>query len=308
MNDNREKEDNLPTEANSEYYLGPITVSSRLKDKLSELRERAAEVAANKQREKSSALKLRLADYEAKRAAYTIQKSKQDVRKKHDAILSIADCAIGAALTREQRAAEEKVITDAVSRHLIALRRELRKSVVLDPYGGVERDERLHEIKRFLRSTGLDRNKFHIRRAISLVWAEFCRLENASRSLGFDPESYPNNGHAFEAWVASSLSIFGWKTQVTRGSGDQGVDVIATLGNTLVAIQAKCYSGTVGNAAVQEIFSGAAHLGIHYAVVIATSKFTPSAIELAQSTGVHLLHVSDIPHLQEILTKPSLAP
>lgn len=231
-------------------------------------------------------------DLKAKLDAYDI---KRKIRERHKAILAIADCAIGAALTRDRRTAEEKVITDAVAKHLIALRGELRKSLVLDPYGAILSDGRIDEIRRFLRSVGLAGNGLPIKRAVKIVLNEVNRLEDVSRTLGFNPESYPTDGHEFEAWVASSLSVFGWQSRVTRGSGDQGVDVIAVRDGITVAIQAKRYASKVGNAAVQEVFSGAMHLGIRHAVVMAVGEFTPSAMELSRSTGVLLLHVTDIP-------------
>ena len=45
----------------------------------------------------------------------------------------------------------------------------------------------------------------------------------------------------------------GWKTQVTKASGDQGCDVLAVKGRARVAIQCKYYSKPIGNKGVQEI-------------------------------------------------------
>lgn len=310
MNDERGGDDKRPAAPKGEYYRGEHKISPALRAKLAQIRERRA--ATDPKKNAAQVIRKQLIAepksfkqspvLEAKLEAYRL---KQERRKRHEAILVIADCAIGGALTRDQRVIEEREIADKVAQHIIALRRELRNSVTFDPYGGVERDGRVAEIQRFLGSVGFDRNKFHIKRAIMIVWREFYRLEKARQMLGFDPESYPNDGHAFEEWVASSLRTFGWKAQVTPGSGDQGVDVIATRGDISVAIQVKCYTGKVGNAAVQEVFSGAAHLGVQHAVVIATGGFTPSAMQLSQTTGVYLLDVSEIPDLEAILTKTS---
>ncbi len=59
---------------------------------------------------------------------------------------------------------------------------------------------------------------------------------------------------------------------------------------------ARKYSSNVGNGAVQEIFAAKAHHSARHAAVVATSGFTPSARALASSTGVHLLHFTDLAH------------
>ncbi|WP_410218596.1 restriction endonuclease [Paracoccus sp. (in: a-proteobacteria)] len=109
------------------------------------------------------------------------------------------------------------------------------------------------------------------------------------------------NGHDFEHLVARSLRRQGWKVVVTSRSGDQGIDVIATRHGRRVGIQCKHYSGSVGNKAVQEAYSGKAYHRTHVAAVITTGRYTASAHELSKRTGVHLLHVRDIPRMHRII-------
>lgn len=111
----------------------------------------------------------------------------------------------------------------------------------------------------------------------------------------------PLDGHAFEAWVAQQMRRHGWHTRVTQGSGDQGLDVIAKFRGKTLGIQCKRYKGSVGNKAVQEAFAGCAHYKLDYAAVLTTGYYTKSARELAKSTGVLLLTVSDIPTMRKSL-------
>lgn len=111
------------------------------------------------------------------------------------------------------------------------------------------------------------------------------------------------NPEEFEHFCANVLKKAGWKVSVTAYGGDQGVDVCARKGKTLVVLQCKLYSGAVGNKAVQEIFSGQSFYGANAAAVVTNSTFTNSARALAQQTGVLLLHVSDLAHLDSILKK-----
>lgn len=103
------------------------------------------------------------------------------------------------------------------------------------------------------------------------------------------------NGIQFEHYCASILPRMGFSSiKVTKASGDQGVDIIATKNGVRYAIQCKHYSGNVGNFAVQEVFAGAKYYGCSRAAVITNSYFTQSAIDLANATGVILYDRSDL--------------
>lgn len=98
----------------------------------------------------------------------------------------------------------------------------------------------------------------------------------------------------FEHYCAEVMRDFGWETTVTQASGDQGVDVIAVKNGVRVVLQCKKYSSPVGNKAVQEIAAGKIHEQAHHAAVVTNASFTPSARQLANTTGVKLLHVSEL--------------
>ncbi len=96
-------------------------------------------------------------------------------------------------------------------------------------------------------------------------------------------------GHQFEAFCADVLSKNGYMdVEVTRGSGDQGIDIIAYKDGVKFGIQCKCYSSDVGNKAVQEAFSGKTYYKCHVGVVLTNRYFTRSAIELSKSNGILL--------------------
>lgn len=95
-------------------------------------------------------------------------------------------------------------------------------------------------------------------------------------------------GQEFEELVSELFERMGYKTEITKASGDQGIDVLATKGNIKLGIQAKCYSGSVGNAAIQEAVAGKAYYNLDKVLVLTNSTFTASAIELAQVNNVVL--------------------
>lgn len=105
----------------------------------------------------------------------------------------------------------------------------------------------------------------------------------------------------YEKQVAQSLEKLGWNTRVTKGSGDQGCDVLATKNNKTVAIQCKYYSKPIGNKAVQEISAGRSFYNAQYGAVVTNQSFTPSAKILATKLHIELLHHTQVNQLDKLV-------
>lgn len=96
-------------------------------------------------------------------------------------------------------------------------------------------------------------------------------------------------GHEFEVFCAKLLEKNGYKNvEVTRGSGDQGIDVIACRDDIKYGIQCKRYSSDIGNKSVQEVYAGKTFYHCHVGIVLTNRYFTKSAIELAERNGIIL--------------------
>ena len=109
------------------------------------------------------------------------------------------------------------------------------------------------------------------------------------------------DGPEFEAYVALVLADNGFKhVELTKGSGDQGVDILAERNGRTYAIQCKNYEGAVGNFAVQEAYAGAQFYGCDVAAVICPGTFTRGAKELAESTGVILWDGKRLSHMMRV--------
>ncbi len=101
----------------------------------------------------------------------------------------------------------------------------------------------------------------------------------------------------YEQYCATILNKFGWRTTLTKTSGDHGVDIVAELGAVKVAIQIKQYRKRVGNAAVQQVVAGKAVYRCTAAVCVAPNGFTQGAEQLARANGVLLMEHRDLPGL-----------
>ena len=110
-------------------------------------------------------------------------------------------------------------------------------------------------------------------------------------------------GHDFEYVCADILRAKGFQNvTVTRGSGDQGVDVIAEQSGIKYAVQCKRFSGSVGNKAVQEVHFGKTYYHCHVAIVMTNSYFTKSAKDAASESNTILWDRDDLmPYFEEYI-------
>lgn len=96
-------------------------------------------------------------------------------------------------------------------------------------------------------------------------------------------------GHQFEYYCAELLKRNHFENvEVTQGSGDHGIDILAEKDGITYAIQCKCYSSNIGNAAVQQAYTGKGFYHKDIAVVLTNRYFTSQAKEEAQALGVKL--------------------
>lgn len=96
-------------------------------------------------------------------------------------------------------------------------------------------------------------------------------------------------GHDFEYFCAELLKKRGFKeVEVTKGSGDYGVDILAEKEGITYAIQCKCYSEPVGVKAVQEAYAGRDYYDCMVGAVLTNQYFTTPAVEAAKKLKILL--------------------
>ena len=97
------------------------------------------------------------------------------------------------------------------------------------------------------------------------------------------------DGLGFEHFVAKLLSQRGFSAEVTKGSGDLGVDILATNPKGRFAIQVKRYNQPVSRRAVSDAVAGRDHYKCDFAMVITNNYFTNDAKKLAGTNSCLLV-------------------
>ncbi len=111
-------------------------------------------------------------------------------------------------------------------------------------------------------------------------------------------------GHEFEYFCADLLAERGFReVEVTKGSGDYGVDILAEKDGVTYAIQCKAYTTPVGVKAIQEAYAGRDYYDRMVGAVLTNQYFTKPAVEAAKKLKILLW---DRGYLEEMMEEAGL--
>lgn len=97
------------------------------------------------------------------------------------------------------------------------------------------------------------------------------------------------DGHEFEYFCADLLERRGFvEVEVTRGSGDYGIDILAEKDGVTYAVQCKRYTAPVGVKAIQEAYAGRDYYDRMVGAVMTNQYFTAPAVEAAKKLKILL--------------------
>ena len=130
---------------------------------------------------------------------------------------------------------------------------------------------------------------------------------NSSNPL-FNTDFDELDGHSFESYCADLLLANDYaEIEITPGSGDKGIDLVAVKDGKKYGIQCKRYSGAVGIKAVQEALSGSVYYQCDQAIVMTNSSFTQAAVDMANRVSVELWDRSHVEMLLRNLLEKNQA-
>jgi restriction endonuclease len=117
------------------------------------------------------------------------------------------------------------------------------------------------------------------------AWGPFWQ----GRSTGLPERFERMDGAEFEAEVSELLRGLGYIVRPTPPANIHDVDLLLQMSGCRVAVQLKKWNAPVGDRSVYGLFTGRIHYGTDEAWLITTSRFTPKALKLAETTGVRLV-------------------
>jgi hypothetical protein len=165
----------------------------------------------------------------------------------------------------------------------------------IEVFGGVSKSEQKSKLIDFLVKILKDNFNYQGDLASDLIRIEkqvsLERFENRLKGSGTSitiNEIDKVSGYDFEHILKELFLKMGYGVVHTNLSKDQGADLIVEKFGVKTVIQAKNWTANVGNSAIQEVTAAIKHYDADRALVISSSGFTQSAIDLARSNNIEL--------------------
>ncbi len=199
---------------------------------------------------------------------------------------------------------KSEVVNSYLPKYLEVLVRKRKQLITFDDYGVVDCKRWIDHLEYFIENVIEKRYPFlqinpgsMYNEQSKIRLALFDIIEEAIiefiDSETEDDDFYGDDPIDYEVWCSEQLTNIGWDARLTP-TNDQGADIIADNDGIKVAIQCKFYSSPVGNKAIQEVVASLPYYGANYGAVVSNAGYTKSAKEIANATGIKLLHHSEL--------------
>lgn len=105
------------------------------------------------------------------------------------------------------------------------------------------------------------------------------------------------NGQQFEVEVARVFQKNGYTTSLTKGSGDQGVDINLYNGTQHIIVQCKAHQKRVGTPVIRDLYGTLTHTGADKAFLVSLGGFSKNIDDYILDKNIELFTIHDILYL-----------
>jgi len=112
------------------------------------------------------------------------------------------------------------------------------------------------------------------------------------------------NGLDFEYQITQLFQRLGRQAELTRSTGDWGVDIFIRDPSGLTAVQCKAQQGAVGPAIVRDLYGAMTHFRAARGMIISTGGYTAGARQFALGKPIDLLDLDEVLALHQRTIEP----
>jgi restriction system protein len=137
---------------------------------------------------------------------------------------------------------------------------------------------------------------------IGLLIYYFIKNQNKKKSINreeFFEWIERMSGYEFEKYLEKLFVALDYKVVRTPGSKDMGADLILKSQSKIIAVEAKRWTGSIGNSVIRSIAGGMQYHHADEGWVITNSTFTELAYKQATASGIKLIDGHNLKKIQE---------
>lgn len=105
---------------------------------------------------------------------------------------------------------------------------------------------------------------------------------------------YSISGWEFENEFASLLNRHGFKTQITSGSSDGGIDIFASKDGIDYAVQCKAHKNPIGPSIARDFYGSMVHNKIKHGILVNLGGFSKSVVDFTNDKTIKLLDINEV--------------
>ncbi len=114
-------------------------------------------------------------------------------------------------------------------------------------------------------------------------------LEEGLESLGASGGLEGVSGWEFERVVGELFKKFGYTVSVTKGSGDEGIDLFLEKEGLRAGVQCKRWKTMIGQRVIREFYGSLMHAELQKGFVITTNRFSKAAKDFVREKPIVLI-------------------
>jgi hypothetical protein len=101
-------------------------------------------------------------------------------------------------------------------------------------------------------------------------------------------------GIKLEKAIAELYEKMGYSVQMTKASGDEGIDLILSKQYETIVVQCKGHEKPIGVGIVRELYGSMMHFGANKAILVCPSGFTKGVLQFATDKTISLISANDL--------------
>jgi hypothetical protein len=112
-------------------------------------------------------------------------------------------------------------------------------------------------------------------------------------------------GVALEKALGNLYRKMGYRVRQTKGSGDEGIDLILEKEGAKTVVQCKGHANPVGVGAVRDLYGAMMHFGAPNAVLACPAGFTEGVVQFVSAKPIQLVSVKELIEMAERIQQPT---
>jgi hypothetical protein len=101
-------------------------------------------------------------------------------------------------------------------------------------------------------------------------------------------------GIKLEKVISELYKKMGYSVQITKASGDEGIDLILSKKDETIVIQCKGHEKPIGVGVVRDLYGSMMHFGTNRAILVCPAGFTKGVLQFMKNKPIQLISADDL--------------